>query len=55
MKFVMIAILLIRFSSAETVTFTKTKIGTMPAGWSFAMTHSGGGPRWESSEMSQPR
>jgi hypothetical protein len=32
---------------AETVTFDTDQRGALPAGWSTAMTHSGGEPRWE--------
>jgi hypothetical protein len=31
----------------DTITFEKDKPGALPAGWSSAMTHSGGEPRWE--------
>lgn len=47
MKLLIGAILLVRLAYTETVTFDEAKIGTLPAGWSFAMTHSGGEPRWE--------
>ncbi len=32
---------------AELVKFDKAKPGAPPSGWSLAMTHSGGAPRWE--------
>ncbi|MGH9629595.1 MAG: family 16 glycoside hydrolase [Bryobacteraceae bacterium] len=47
MRLILAAILLTRVASAETVTFEKAKIGSLPPGWTSAMTHSGGEPRWE--------
>ena len=48
MRLIVVAtILLTRVASAETVTFDKAKIGSLPAGWTSAMTHSGGEARWE--------
>ncbi len=32
---------------AETVNFDKAKAGALPPGWSSAMTHQGGAPKWE--------
>src|SRR5215211_3498709 len=32
---------------AETVNFDKMPAGTTPPGWTVAMTHKGGAPRWE--------
>jgi len=40
-------ILVARVTCAETVTFDKAKIASMPRGWKSAMTHTGGEPRWE--------
>lgn len=34
-------------SMAETITFDATAAGTLPAGWTLAMTHKGGAPKWE--------
>jgi hypothetical protein len=47
MRLILAAILLIRLASAETVTFENAKIGSLPPGWTSAMTHSGGEPQWE--------
>ena len=34
--------------SADTINFDQAKVGTvLPAGWSVAMTHQGGAPKWE--------
>jgi Domain of Unknown Function (DUF1080) len=33
-------------ATAETVTFDNSKPGDLPAGWTSAMTHNGGAPRW---------
>ena len=33
--------------SAEVVNFDKVKPGATPAGWTIAMTHNGGPPKWE--------
>ncbi len=32
---------------AETINFDNSKAGALPPGWSSAMTHQGGAPRWE--------
>ena len=32
---------------AETVSFDKDAPGAAPSGWTIAMTHNGGAPRWE--------
>jgi hypothetical protein len=32
---------------AEVIRFEADKLGTLPRGWSVAMTHDGGAPRWE--------
>ena len=34
-------------SMAATITFDTTAAGTLPAGWTVAMTHKGGAPKWE--------
>jgi hypothetical protein len=34
-------------ASAETITFDNVKPGALPPGWTSAMTHNGGAPRWE--------
>jgi Domain of Unknown Function (DUF1080) len=34
-------------AAAETVNFDKTSAGALPPGWTTAMTHSGGTPKWE--------
>jgi len=33
--------------AAQTVNFDSSPIGTVPAGWTVAMTHAGGAPKWE--------
>lgn len=33
--------------AAKTITFDASKIGELPKGWSVAMTHQGGTPKWE--------
>lgn len=35
------------FSIAATVNFDDAKVGAPPPGWTIAMTHNGGAPRWE--------
>src|SRR5262245_53619642 len=32
---------------AEKIRFDQAAVGTTPAGWTVAMTHSGGAPKWE--------
>ncbi len=32
--------------SAETINFDSSAVGSVPAGWSLAMTHDGGSPKW---------
>jgi len=32
---------------AETIGFDSAKPGNLPAGWTSAMTHTGGVPKWE--------
>jgi hypothetical protein len=34
-------------ASAETINFDNAKPGALPAGWTSAMTHNAGAPRWE--------
>src|SRR5215213_7326945 len=34
-------------TSAETLNFDNAKAGSLPPGWTSAMTHNGGAPRWE--------
>ena len=33
--------------SAETINFDSSAAGSAPDGWSLAMTHDGGAPKWE--------
>ena len=47
MRVAVLALLGTLAGTAETVTFERTKSGTLPRGWTVAMTHSGGDPRWE--------
>ncbi len=32
---------------AKTIEFTGDKVGAVPSGWTVAMTHEGGAPKWE--------
>src|SRR5215510_7660744 len=41
------AILLQLAAHAEVIRFDNAAVGRLPAGWSLAMTHAGGAPRWE--------
>ena len=43
----MFAALAAAAASAETINFDNAKPGSLPAGWTSAMTHTGGAPRWE--------
>ena len=47
MKPILGALLLTPALYAATLTFEKEKAGTLPSGWSIAMTRAGGEPRWE--------
>jgi hypothetical protein len=47
MRIAVLVLLLTQLGAAETVTFDRTKSGTLPRHWTVAMTHSGGEPRWE--------
>ena len=42
-----IAVTLASAAWAETTHFDSSKTGSLPAGWTSAMTHEGGPPRWE--------
>lgn len=42
-----IAIAMASAAWAETITFDSAKPGSLPSGWTSAMTHEGGPPRWE--------
>src|SRR5258705_11919041 len=33
--------------SAEVISFDTAKVGEVPVGWTVAMTHTGGAPKWE--------
>jgi hypothetical protein len=46
-RFALVLILVAFSGSAETVNFDSAKTGALPAGWSAAMTHQGGAPKWE--------
>jgi hypothetical protein len=45
--FLVFAFLGCSMASAETIRFDGGSPGTLPAGWTVAMTHAGGEPRWE--------
>lgn len=47
MWFAMAAVLLADGTGTEVVRFDRAAAGSVPAGWTFAMTHAGGPPRWE--------
>ena len=34
-------------SGAQTINFDSAAVGSVPAGWTVAMTHAGGAPKWE--------
>ena len=42
-----LAFLISGAAQAETINFESDSIGPLPSGWTSAMTHSGGPPRWE--------
>jgi len=42
-----VAMLLVQLVRSEIVPFDGAAIGSLPAGWSVAMTHAGAPPRWE--------
>ncbi len=35
------------FGSTQTINFDSAAVGSVPAGWTVAMTHTGGAPKWE--------
>ncbi len=35
------------FGAIQTLNFDSAAVGTVPAGWTVAMTHTGGAPKWE--------
>ena len=45
--FLLVALLGCSIASAETIRFDGGTPGSLPAGWTVAMTHSGGEPRWQ--------
>jgi Domain of Unknown Function (DUF1080) len=45
--YLLIVIVGCSIASAETIRFDGSMPGTLPAGWTIAMTHAGGEPRWE--------
>jgi hypothetical protein len=47
MRFLSTALLLLFSTSAEVVRFKKSVPGKIPSGWTVAMTHDGGLPKWE--------
>jgi hypothetical protein len=44
---ILIAIALQGIASAEVIRFDRAAPGSLPAGWTVAMTHAGGAPKWE--------
>ena len=46
-QFVLATALVACANSAETINFDKANPGTLPPGWTVAMTHKGGAPKWE--------
>lgn len=47
MKTLAMLLVLAATLAAETINFDSAQPGTVPAGWSVAMTHKGGAPKWE--------
>ena len=49
MKLRLVALLCVAAVSAaaQTINFDSAKPGTVPPGWTVAMTHTGGAPKWE--------
>lgn len=47
MLFLIAPLLAVSMCGAETITFDNATAGTVPAGWTVAMTHKGGAPKWE--------
>jgi 3-keto-disaccharide hydrolase len=45
--YLVLALLGCSMASAETIRFDGDTPGTLPSGWTVAMTHAGGEPRWE--------
>jgi Domain of Unknown Function (DUF1080) len=45
--YLLIVIVGCSIASAETIRFDGSMPGTLPAGWTIAMTHAGGEPRWQ--------
>src|SRR5258707_1199852 len=43
----LIAFAAVAFCGAQTINFDSAVVGSTPAGWTVAMTHKGGAPRWE--------
>jgi hypothetical protein len=43
----MLALTALPICRAETLNFDQARIGSIPAGWTIAMTHEGGAPKWE--------
>jgi len=46
-KLVFVFPLLVATMTAETISFDQATVGSLPAGWTVAMTHKGGAPKWE--------
>src|SRR5437879_3472018 len=43
----MLALTALPICRAETLNFDQARIGSVPPGWTIAMTHEGGAPKWE--------
>src|SRR5258708_3058350 len=43
----MVGVTTLPICCAETLNFDQARIGSVPAGWTTAMTHEGGAPKWE--------
>jgi hypothetical protein len=43
----MLALSALSICRAQTLNFDQARIGSVPAGWTIAMTHEGGAPKWE--------
>ena len=47
MRFLVIFFALATTSTAQVINFDSAQPGTLPPGWTQAMTHNGGAPKWE--------
>jgi len=54
----LLAVLTVLFFSAlcggQTINLDSAAVGSVPSGWTVAMTHAGGAPKWEVRRLSLP-